>query len=204
MRRLLPLLGVLVCLAGCAGETPADPLPMRAARWTATPGQTPPDAGFHLLAPRDGQEAEDADVQDDRDDVDGGGQAGKALYGAPEAEAACDIRAPAGGWASMRRYMESVSGCLDVIWATEFEKAGIDFLPPSRRFVKRHVKDRLCGTMPADGAAGTYCGGTATYYVLLRPEDREAFAAAWVAETVAHEYGHRVQHVAGLMRQADE
>ncbi|MEW9529705.1 neutral zinc metallopeptidase [Microbispora sp. NPDC049125] len=189
MRRLLPVLGLLALVAGCAGETSPEPFPMRVAQWTATPSRTPPDAGFHLLAPDDERDAADS---------------GSTLYTAPAAKASCDVRSPAGGWTSMKRYMESVSDCLDVIWATEFEKVGMDFLPPLRRFVKRHEKDSVCGRMPADGAAGTYCGGTATYYVLLLPEDREAVAAAWVAEVVAHEYGHRIQHLAGLMRRADE
>ncbi|WP_275412858.1 neutral zinc metallopeptidase [Planotetraspora phitsanulokensis] len=95
----------------------------------------------------------------------------------------------------MKKYMESVSSCLDRIWARSFKAENMYFEPPKRKFVQRRVRDPICGLLPKKNDTGAYCGGTATYYLLI-PDDllRHPLAAAFVSKTISHEYGHHVQY----------
>ncbi|MEV6986331.1 neutral zinc metallopeptidase [Sphaerisporangium sp. NPDC051017] len=122
------------------------------------------------------------------------------LYNAPKA-AKARCRLPAfrtGGLASMRRYGKAMSSCLDGIWARDFKAAKLWFVPPRAVFVPRRVKDRVCGQMPMKGAGGTYCGRARKYWVLLEPSDAYRGQEAWVAEVIAHEYGHHIQYLMNI------
>ncbi|WP_204076533.1 neutral zinc metallopeptidase [Planotetraspora phitsanulokensis] len=99
----------------------------------------------------------------------------------------------------MNKYMAAVSTCLDRIWAGSFKEARIYFTPPKRKFVQRRVRDPACGMMPAKGADGTYCGATTTYYVLVPKYSLRPWAATWISEVIAHEYGHHVQYWTNML-----
>ncbi|GGL07223.1 hypothetical protein Sme01_11880 [Sphaerisporangium melleum] len=100
-----------------------------------------------------------------------------------------------GDWKSMRRYLTTVSACLDRVWTRHFQRARVYYRPPERRFVRQRVRDRECGLMPSKGADGTYCDATRTYYVIVAGEDLVPWAEAIMAELVAHEYAHHVQNM---------
>jgi predicted metalloprotease len=118
------------------------------------------------------------------------------LYAAPRVKGNCKISTlRSGSWRSMKKYMESVSSCLDRIWTGTFKAENMYFAPPKRKFVQRRVRDPICGLVPRKNDTGYYCGGTTTYYMLV-PKDmlRHPLAAAFVSKTISHEYGHHVQH----------
>jgi predicted metalloprotease len=189
MRRLSrPLIVCVLLLAACSSaDLSPTPIPLSAPRKDGAPASIPPSpspATSQLLTVPLGHAAA----------VD------SPLYAAPRVKASCKIPAiRSGNWPSMKKYMTSVSTCLDQIWAGSFKEARIFFKPPKRKFVQRRVRDPECGMMPAKGADGTYCGATTSYYVLVPKYSLRPWAATWVSEVIAHEYGHHVQYWANIL-----
>lgn len=108
-------------------------------------------------------------------------------------------------WDSMRRYMKSMSGCLDRIWAKQFAKMRKTYKAPERRFLKARISVKACaGKMPAPGAHGTYCPANKTYYVLAEPDTWGSWNGMWAAHLVAHEHAHYIQHLAGILEYLSE
>ncbi|QXJ24005.1 neutral zinc metallopeptidase [Actinomadura graeca] len=105
--------------------------------------------------------------------------------------------------ASMRRFMDVLSDCLDASWTRQFAKADISFDPPKRVFWDQAGRSP-CGTYPSPGASAFYCPANNTMYVGLRHivetsggEPLSHFAV--FARVIAHEYGHHVQDRAGIL-----
>ncbi|MFI7125849.1 neutral zinc metallopeptidase [Nonomuraea sp. NPDC050153] len=110
-----------------------------------------------------------------------------------------------GNWGSMRRYMQTVSGCLDRVWAKQFAKMHKSYKAPKRYFLKARINVAACGgTMPQAGAYGTYCPDNKTYYVLAESRTWASRNGMWAAHLVAHEHGHYIQDLAGILDYADE
>ncbi|GII65668.1 hypothetical protein Skr01_57530 [Sphaerisporangium krabiense] len=192
MRRILAAFSVCVFLAACTAQPPRDEVPLGVGRWHAAPAPTPTPSGARAPARTPDRvippQGRDAAVR-------------SPLYAAPKTpRTACRLpTVRSGSLASMRRYGKALSACLDRVWARQFRAARTYFTPPRRVFVPRPVKDRECGTMPARGADGTYCPDTRVYYVLLEPDDLSPDATSSVADIIAHEYGHHVQHMVNIL-----
>jgi len=104
---------------------------------------------------------------------------------------------------SMRRFMETLSQCLDRVWAAQFGKAGMPFEPPQRVFWSEPGRGP-CGSYPSPGTAAFYCPENNTMYVGLRHIVETAAGEpvshyAVYARVIAHEYGHHVQERAGIL-----
>ncbi|KAB2347901.1 neutral zinc metallopeptidase [Actinomadura rudentiformis] len=107
------------------------------------------------------------------------------------------------GVASMDRFMNALSSCLDASWSRQFAKAGVPFTPPKRVFWSGPGRSP-CGTYPSPGASAFYCPANNTIYVGLRHivetsggEPLSHFAV--FARVIAHEYGHHVQDSSGIL-----
>ncbi|MBE1533429.1 neutral zinc metallopeptidase [Actinomadura algeriensis] len=107
------------------------------------------------------------------------------------------------GAASMRRFMDVLSDCLDDSWGRQFAKAGMTFDVPDRVFWRDSGRSP-CGTYPSPGSSAFYCPANNTMYVGVDhivqtsgDEPLENFAV--FARVVAHEYGHHVQDLAGIL-----
>ncbi|OLT38425.1 hypothetical protein BJF79_26995 [Actinomadura sp. CNU-125] len=107
------------------------------------------------------------------------------------------------GAASMRRFMDVLSDCLDDSWGRQFAKAGMTFDVPDRVFWRDSGRSP-CGTYPSPGSSAFYCPANNTMYVGVEhivatsgDEPLENFAV--FARVVAHEYGHHVQDLAGIL-----
>lgn len=106
--------------------------------------------------------------------------------------------------ASMLRFMNRLSSCLDDTWKRQFAKAeGLRFSAPARAFWTRPGRSP-CGSYPQPGASAFYCPANDTMYIGLRDiittagnEPVSNFAV--YARVVAHEYGHHVQNRAGIL-----
>ncbi|GII86224.1 peptidase [Sphaerisporangium siamense] len=192
MRRILAAFSVCAVLASCAAEPARDAAPLGVGRWHAEPSPTAtptrpvsPARAPDRVPPPQGR---DAAVR-------------SPLYAVPKVpRTSCRLPVVrAGSLASMRRYGNAFSACLDRVWAREFKAARTYFTPPRRVFVPRRVKDRECGTMPSRGADGTYCPESRAYYVLLERDDLSPDGTALVADLVAHEYAHHVQHMVNIL-----
>ncbi|MEU6036269.1 neutral zinc metallopeptidase [Actinomadura sp. NPDC047616] len=117
---------------------------------------------------------------------------------------ACRIPAIDQAPASMRRFMDALSDCLDASWRTQFGKASMAFSPPKRVFWETSGRSP-CGTYPNPGASAFYCPANNTMYVGLRhvveTSGGEPLSNFTVfARVIAHEYGHHVQERAGILR----
>jgi uncharacterized protein len=105
---------------------------------------------------------------------------------------------------SMRRFLDTLSDCLDSAWAKQFTKAGVkDYTVPQRVFWSLPGSSP-CGSYPAPGASAFYCPSNDTMYVgLSNIVDTAAGEPvshyAVYARVIAHEYGHHVQEDAGIL-----
>lgn len=104
---------------------------------------------------------------------------------------------------SMRRFMETLSRCLDTSWGRQFRKADLGFDPPKRVFWDAPGRSP-CGTFPSPGAAAFYCPENNTMYVGLQhivssSGGEPVSHYAVYARVIAHEYGHHVQERAGIL-----
>ncbi|QYC42161.1 Putative neutral zinc metallopeptidase [Nonomuraea coxensis DSM 45129] len=103
---------------------------------------------------------------------------------------------PTGSTSAYRRFLTRVTDCLNRAWATQFRKAGMPFSKPRLRIITRKVGN-ACGGW-ATGAAGFYCSGDRTMYMLItKRELRQPFPLG-IARLMAHEYGHHVQNISKI------
>ncbi|MBC6460354.1 neutral zinc metallopeptidase [Actinomadura sp. HBU206391] len=120
-------------------------------------------------------------------------------------------RAPqiaAGDDVSMRRFMEVLTGCLDVSWQRQFAKGDLRFTPPDRVFWSEPGRSP-CGSYPQPGAAAFYCPANNAMYVGLAhvvetAGDEPVSNYAVYARVISHEYSHHVQEEAGILAYGHE
>ena len=98
---------------------------------------------------------------------------------------------------NVRTYYTQFVACLNAAWAPAIRTAGFTFTPPKLVVVLGQSPSSPCNV--ADEQA-YYCGGTiyidAEYDIAT--EDR-AVRRAWMAFLIAHEYGHHVQALTGIL-----
>ncbi|WP_053716202.1 neutral zinc metallopeptidase [Saccharothrix sp. NRRL B-16348] len=95
--------------------------------------------------------------------------------------------------------------CLDDAWRPVLEQANLPFDPPALD-TSPDLTDGPCGSAPAESeAVAYYCGRNRTIYMptrRLRDNGGGERAGSHLA-TLAHEYGHHVQALTGMLRAAD-
>jgi predicted metalloprotease len=99
---------------------------------------------------------------------------------------------------SARVYSEALIDCLNESWAPQFKKAGLPFAKPKFVPVRKPGFKTTCGKFPR-GAAGLYCDNSKTIYVLLQGYLLSENTELFLFEVVAHEYGHHVQQLSGIL-----
>ncbi|MEV7006271.1 neutral zinc metallopeptidase [Streptosporangium sp. NPDC051022] len=103
----------------------------------------------------------------------------------------------AGSAASYRYFMTRITRCLNLSWKTQFKKAKLPFAQPKLRFVTTRVGSP-CGPWPK-GAGGYYCSSNRMIYIgVFRDVLKNPYAPNH-AQFMAHEYGHHVQQLMGVM-----
>ncbi len=103
----------------------------------------------------------------------------------------------AGSAASYRYFMTRINRCLNLAWKTQFRKAKLPFSQPRLRFVTSKVSSP-CGRWPT-GAGGYYCSSNRMIYIGVFREVLKNPYAPNHAQFMAHEYGHHVQQLMGVM-----
>ncbi|NIJ13524.1 hypothetical protein FHU38_003868 [Saccharomonospora amisosensis] len=111
----------------------------------------------------------------------------------------CDLPRLGAGRPALRAYYRAQLRCLDAAWKPALDRAGVPFEPVRVRIVDE--PRTACGALPPqEEATGLYCDKDMTIYL---PRDRTlaAFGLAREAHvaTLAHEYGHHVQHLSGIL-----
>jgi hypothetical protein len=108
---------------------------------------------------------------------------------------------------AMVRYATAFVGCLNKGWALVITRAGFDFVPPSAVNSAPTGTDTVCGVMEKDVGAfycqrdlGIYFNWPG-YVVDGATQEDTRTAVQWL---IAHEYGHHVQDLTGILDQYDE
>ncbi|MEU4608794.1 neutral zinc metallopeptidase [Kribbella sp. NPDC023972] len=109
-------------------------------------------------------------------------------------------------------YWAAVKPCLDRGWAPLVAKAGYKFRPPRMIYWSGTKYSSPCG----DGAVSVpfYCPSNQTMYMkvdvfvktyLEYPDaESKAYSRMWYTRSIAHEYGHHVQELTGILEAAHD
>lgn len=118
-------------------------------------------------------------------------------------------RCPYSPWGTQvdaaRKFFESAASCLAAAWKPVLEKANLPFRPPAL-----NVSATTTGiTTPCTGTtsnfAAFYCPANKTIYMPISQLQTDFFKDNWVVylSVFAHEYGHHVQAMSGILRKAN-
>ncbi|PWV52375.1 neutral zinc metallopeptidase [Nocardiopsis sp. L17-MgMaSL7] len=101
---------------------------------------------------------------------------------------------------SMERFLHLVADCLDDVWKTQFDRAGIPFAPPDRVFWEEPGVSP-CRSYPSPAGA-FYCRASGAIYIgtsdVVEKWNGSDDSVVY-ASLLAHEYGHHVQGESGLL-----
>ncbi|MEV0229494.1 neutral zinc metallopeptidase [Nonomuraea sp. NPDC050786] len=124
-------------------------------------------------------------------------QAGlSGMTGAHVAAQECAIPQIRGGSvASLKSFHRAMAGCADRFWAAQFAAAGLTYTSPEVTITTG--SDSVCGKITSNGAQ--YCPGQRTIVIRIMKSDlRDPFRMN-IAHSVAHEWGHHVQQLIGVL-----
>ncbi|MFC9439682.1 neutral zinc metallopeptidase [Nocardia sp. NPDC057030] len=104
-----------------------------------------------------------------------------------------------------RKFFDSAAGCLEAAWKPVLQKANLPFTAPSL-----NVSATTTGiTTPCTGStsnfAAFYCPANKTIYMPISQLQTDFFKDNWIVylSVFAHEYGHHVQAMSGILRKAN-
>ncbi|MCF6472979.1 hypothetical protein FAF44_31985 [Nonomuraea sp. MG754425] len=125
------------------------------------------------------------------------GQAGlMSVMGGEVVPQECAIPAiRVGSVASLRAFHRAMAGCADRFWAGRFAGAGLAYSPPEVTITTG--TGSVCGAITSSGAQ--YCPDQRTIAIRIMKNDlRDPFRMN-IAHSVAHEWGHHVQQLIGVL-----
>ncbi|GAA3687854.1 hypothetical protein GCM10022224_061400 [Nonomuraea antimicrobica] len=100
-----------------------------------------------------------------------------------------------GSVASLRSFHQAMADCADRFWSGRFAAAGLAYSPPEVTVTTGN--DSVCGTITSSGAQ--YCPDQRTIVIRIMKNDlRDPFRMN-IAHSVAHEWGHHVQQLIGVL-----
>ncbi len=109
------------------------------------------------------------------------------------------------------RYWASIKPCLDKSWAPLVAKAGYKFRAPKMTYWSGTSVSSPCGMGPVN--VPFYCSGNHMMYMKVdvfvdaytRYPDaaNKTYARIWYTRSIAHEYGHSVQYMTGILQASD-
>lgn len=104
-----------------------------------------------------------------------------------------------------RRFFDSAEQCLEAAWQPVLERAGLPFAPPTV-----HVSASTSGiSTPCTGTtsnfAAFYCPANRSIYMPISQLQTDFYKDNWVVylSVFAHEYGHHIQNMSGILRKAN-
>ncbi|MGW2216653.1 neutral zinc metallopeptidase [Nonomuraea sp. NPDC001684] len=109
---------------------------------------------------------------------------------------ACAVPAiRAGSAASLKSFHRAMARCADRFWAGRFAAAGLTYTPPEVTVTTG--ADSVCGRITANGAQ--YCPVQRTIVIRVMKHDLDDPFRMNIAHSVAHEWGHHVQELTGVL-----
>ncbi|MFG1942836.1 neutral zinc metallopeptidase [Nonomuraea sp. NPDC048826] len=100
-----------------------------------------------------------------------------------------------GSAASIKRFQQALARCANRFWATRFKAAGLRYSPPKLQITTGSRS--VCGTITANGAQ--YCPQQRTVAIRIMKRDLRDQIMMNLAHSVAHEWGHHVQELTGIL-----
>ena len=110
--------------------------------------------------------------------------------------------------ANAARYWAAIKPCLDKAWAPLVAKAGYTFRAPQIAYWSGTSTSNPCGNGPV--SVPFYCSANHTMYmkvdVFVKAYNEypdatsKAYARMWYSRSIAHEYGHSVQYMTGILQ----
>ncbi|WP_040788002.1 neutral zinc metallopeptidase [Nocardia paucivorans] len=107
--------------------------------------------------------------------------------------------------ATARAFFESAEKCLEEAWRPVLEQAGLPFTPPTVKV----SADTEGITTPCTGStsnfAAFYCPANKSIYMPISQLQTDMYGDNWVVylSVFAHEYGHHVQNMSGILRRVN-
>ncbi|MFI9590116.1 neutral zinc metallopeptidase [Nonomuraea sp. NPDC052265] len=101
----------------------------------------------------------------------------------------------AGSAASLKSFHRAMAACADRFWAGRFAAAGLTYTPPEVTVTTGG--DSVCGRITVNGAQ--YCPAQRTIVIRIMKHDLNDPFRMNVAHSVAHEWGHHVQQLTGVL-----
>ncbi|MGW0479721.1 neutral zinc metallopeptidase [Nonomuraea sp. NPDC003214] len=100
-----------------------------------------------------------------------------------------------GSTSSVKTFHRAMARCANRFWATRFKAAGMRYSPPKVSITSGSRS--VCGTITTNGAQ--YCPAQRTIAIRIQKRDlRDPFKMN-IAHSVAHEWGHHVQELTGIL-----
>ncbi|MEW9549423.1 neutral zinc metallopeptidase [Nonomuraea sp. NPDC050783] len=118
------------------------------------------------------------------------------VMGGDRGELACAVPPiKVGSVGSLRAFHRAMAGCADRFWAARFAAAGIAYSSPEVTITTG--ADSVCGRI--SGAGAHYCPEQRAIVIRITRQDlRDPFRMN-IAHSVAHEWGHHVQQLTGVL-----
>lgn len=101
-----------------------------------------------------------------------------------------------------RIYLEFLLDCLNESWSRQLAKADIPFAKPKFEVIPKAGRQTACGTFPI-GAQALYCPKNRKITFLLDPMILSEPTDLFLMEVMAHEYGHHIQQLTGMLKVVD-
>ncbi|SEL00381.1 neutral zinc metallopeptidase [Nonomuraea pusilla] len=102
-----------------------------------------------------------------------------------------------------RVYLEFLVDCLNTAWSEQVTKAGFTFSKPKLEVIAKPGAPTACGSFP-EGAQAIYCPKNSKITFLLNPGILAEPTELFLMEVIAHEYGHHVQNLTGMLKVVDD
>ncbi|WP_067843026.1 neutral zinc metallopeptidase [Nocardia lijiangensis] len=104
-----------------------------------------------------------------------------------------------------RKFFETAAGCLENAWKPVLQKANLPFTPPTLNVSASTAGISTPCTGTTTNFAAFYCPANKTIYMPISQLQTDLFKDNWVVylSVFAHEYGHHVQAVSGILRKAN-
>ncbi|MEU7987702.1 neutral zinc metallopeptidase [Streptosporangium canum] len=103
---------------------------------------------------------------------------------------------------SSRIYLEFLMDCLNESWEYQLTKAKLPFSKPRLETISRIGRPTGCGDFP-EGAQAVYCPINKKITFFLSPSILSQPTELFLFQVMAHEYGHHVQQLSGIMGAVD-
>ncbi|MER6948044.1 neutral zinc metallopeptidase [Nonomuraea sp. NPDC000554] len=100
-----------------------------------------------------------------------------------------------GSAASLKAFHQAMAACANRFWATRFRAAGMRYSPP--KIAITTGSGSVCGKITSNGAQ--YCPAQRTIAIRIMKRDLQDPFRMNIAHSVAHEWGHHVQQLTGML-----